>query len=163
MRLIIVLVRQVLVGSLSELVFVCTYVCMSVTGLWLKYTSLCLVYPPFWHVPLMVPLHVMENSELTEDRRQWQAREWVQRHRRFLKVLNIILTVLHHFVQLTLSTCSAWGTWCACIYLVICLNMAVLIWWSYSLIWCKNGIWRHVYTWCINAAVCFTNEHRPWV
>ena len=31
------------------------YVCLSVTGLRLKYTGLHIVYVPFWHVPLMVP------------------------------------------------------------------------------------------------------------
>ena len=30
------------------------YVCMSVMGLQLKYMDLCIVYVPFWHVPLMM-------------------------------------------------------------------------------------------------------------
>ena len=32
------------------------YVCLSVTGLRLKYTGLRIVYVPLWHVPLTMPL-----------------------------------------------------------------------------------------------------------
>ena len=52
------------------------YVCMSITGLQLKYRGLCIVYVPFCRVPLMVPSFAMEDSELTEDRRLQQAREY---------------------------------------------------------------------------------------
>ena len=45
---------RALVGTWSEVVFVCMYVCLSVTGLRLKYTGLCIVYIPFCHMPLMM-------------------------------------------------------------------------------------------------------------
>ena len=38
--------RRVLMGPYSEVVLVCMYVCLSVTGLRLKYTSLHIVYVP---------------------------------------------------------------------------------------------------------------------
>ena len=44
--------RQALVGSYSEVVLVC----LSVTGLQLKYMGLRIVYIPFWHMPFMAPL-----------------------------------------------------------------------------------------------------------
>ena len=80
-RHIIVQARLVLVGSLSEVVFVC----LSVTGLRLKYTGLRIVYvsvssstcPLFFTLALM-----MEDS--SEDRRRRQARERMQRYRRRL-------------------------------------------------------------------------------
>ena len=43
--------RQALVGSYSEVVLVC----LSVTGLQLKYMGLRIVYIPFWHMPFMAP------------------------------------------------------------------------------------------------------------
>ena len=46
-RLIIVQAWRAVVGPWSEVVLVCMYVCMSVTGLRLKYTGLCIVYVPF--------------------------------------------------------------------------------------------------------------------
>ena len=39
--------QRALVGPQSEVVLVCMYVCMFVTGLRLKYTGLCIVYVPF--------------------------------------------------------------------------------------------------------------------
>ena len=53
-RLIIVQARRALVGTQSEVVFICT-----VTGLRLKYTGLRIVYVPFCHVPLMMQSRVM--------------------------------------------------------------------------------------------------------
>ena len=41
--------------------YVCMYVCLSVTGLRLKYTGLHIVYVPLRHVPLMM----IEDSEDT--------------------------------------------------------------------------------------------------
>ena len=38
------------VGSLSEVVLVCICVCLSVMGLWLKYTSFIFAYIPHCHV-----------------------------------------------------------------------------------------------------------------
>ena len=38
--------RRALMGPYSEVVLVCMYVCLSVTGLRLKYTSLRIVYVP---------------------------------------------------------------------------------------------------------------------
>ena len=56
--------RRALVGSLSEVVFVC----LSVTGLRLKYTSLCIVYVFCNTCPLFFMLAlVMEDSP--KDRR----------------------------------------------------------------------------------------------
>ena len=43
--------------------YVCMYVCMSVTDLQLKYMGLRIVYIPLRHVPLMMPL-------------QWRSRTW---------------------------------------------------------------------------------------
>ena len=45
-RHIIVRARRALMGPYSEVVLVCMYVCLSVTGLRLKYTSLRIVYVP---------------------------------------------------------------------------------------------------------------------
>ena len=46
-RHIIVRARRALMGPYSEVVLVCMYVCLSVTGLRLKYTSLRMcMYPP---------------------------------------------------------------------------------------------------------------------
>ena len=45
------------------------YVCLSVTGLRLKYTGLRRVYVPFWHVLLMMP-SCMENEVKDSDRRR---------------------------------------------------------------------------------------------
>ena len=46
MRHIIVRTQRALMGPYSEVVLVCMYVCMCVTGLQLKYTSLRIVYVP---------------------------------------------------------------------------------------------------------------------
>ena len=71
--------RRALVGSLSEVVLVC----LSVTGLRLKYTGLSIVYVSCSTCPLFFTLTlVMEDS--SEDRRQRQAREGLQRYRRQL-------------------------------------------------------------------------------
>ena len=40
------------------------YVCLSVTGLRLKFTGLCIVYIPFWHVPLMISMSTERVVEL---------------------------------------------------------------------------------------------------
>ena len=65
---------RALVGSLSEVVFVC----LSVTGLRLKYTGLHIVYVFCSTCPLFFTLAlVMEDS--SEDRRRRQARERMQR------------------------------------------------------------------------------------
>ena len=54
MRHIIILVQQVVVGSRSEVVLICmyecTFICMSATRLWMKYTSL--------NISLHIPFHV---------------------------------------------------------------------------------------------------------
>ena len=64
MKLIIVQVRWALVGSLSEVVFVC----LSVTGLRLKYTGLHIVYVSCSMSPLFFTLAlVMENSLKDDD------------------------------------------------------------------------------------------------
>ena len=57
-RLIIVQARRALVGPQSEVVLVCLFVCLSVTGLRLKYmyTGLCIVYVPFGMAAVRMPL-----------------------------------------------------------------------------------------------------------
>ena len=68
-------VRRALVGSLSEIVFVC----LSVTGLRLKYTGLRVVYVSCSTCPLFFTLALVMEESL-EDRRQRQARERMQRY-----------------------------------------------------------------------------------
>ena len=54
------------------------YVCMSITGLQLKYTGLRIVYVPLWHVPLMIQTCAMElEVKDSEDRsrRQNESRD----------------------------------------------------------------------------------------
>ena len=76
-RLIIMQAQRAIVGSLSEVVFVC------LSGLQLKYTGLRIVYVSCSMCPLCFTLAlVMEDS--LEDRRWRQAREWMQRYRRWL-------------------------------------------------------------------------------
>ena len=47
------------------------YVCLSVTGLRLKYMGSRIVYVPLWHVTFMMQLHTME-VENSEDRSRHQ-------------------------------------------------------------------------------------------
>ena len=76
---IIVQVRCALVGFLSEVVLVC----LSVMGLRLKYTGLCIVYVSCSMCPLFFMLAlVMEDS--LEDRRWRQARERMQIYSKWL-------------------------------------------------------------------------------
>ena len=75
-RLIIVQVRRALVGSLSEVAFVC----LSVTGLQLKCMGLRIVYVSC--STCFTLALVIEDS--SEDRRRRQARERMQRYRRRL-------------------------------------------------------------------------------
>ena len=56
---------------------------MFVTGLWCKYTGLQIVYVPFWHIPLIMNAIAMDIEDW-ENRRQRQAKECVQRYRRWL-------------------------------------------------------------------------------
>ena len=54
------------------------YVCLSVTGLRLKYTGLRIVYVPLWHMPLMMQSRAMElEVKDSEDRsrRQNESRD----------------------------------------------------------------------------------------
>ena len=75
MRLIIVQAQRALVGSLFEVVFVC----LSVTGLRLKYTGLRIVYVSCSMCPLFFTLALMM-EESSEDRRRRQAREQMHRY-----------------------------------------------------------------------------------
>ena len=70
--------QQVLVGSLSEVVFVC----LSVTGIRLKYTGLRIVYVSCSTCPLFFTLALVMGDS-SEDRRRRQAREQMQRYRRW--------------------------------------------------------------------------------
>ena len=79
MRLIIVQAQRALVGSLFEVVFVC----LSVTGLRLKYTGLRIVYVSCSMCPLFFTLALVLEDAL-EDIRWRQARERMQRYRKQL-------------------------------------------------------------------------------
>ena len=68
MRLIIEQARWALVGSLSEVVFVC----LSVTGLRLKYMALRIVYVSCSTCPLFFR-YVLMMEDSSEDRRRQQA------------------------------------------------------------------------------------------
>ena len=148
MRLIIVQARRALVGSLSEVVFVC----LSVTGLRLKYTSLRIVYVSCSTCLLFfMPALMMEDSsedrqwrqargmnadiqsaQQRDKRRQYECerrrlarqhqcdslRSLTQRERDRRRTARRFAIICH--VNLQLSTCSAWGTSCACVYLVEC-------------------------------------------
>ena len=56
-RLIIMYARQALVKSYCEVVLVC----LSVTGLWLKYMGIHIVYVPFWHMPLRASPNILSS------------------------------------------------------------------------------------------------------
>ena len=69
--------QRALVGFLSEVVFLC----LSVTGLRLKYTGLRIVYIPCSMFPLFFTLVLVIMEDSSEDRRRRQARERMQRYR----------------------------------------------------------------------------------
>ena len=114
-------------------------------GLQLKYTGLGIVYILFWHVMLMMPSWWRSRTwRLEDDARAgpeiedkcspkgWKARQLVHQHlsgllcslaqgrdrsRKAWHRLDRPLSSL--FCPIELSTCSVWGTWCACVYLVL--------------------------------------------
>ena len=54
----------------------CMSVCCGFTGLRLKNTGLCIVYVPFWHVPLMMPWWWRSRTGRREDETRMSPEIW---------------------------------------------------------------------------------------